>query len=170
MLGAGNSSRARAADHHRDLRDIFSHDFQSVQQGGAGDDGRPVLVVVEDGNRHGATQCFLDVEAFRGFDVFQVDSADGRLEQLAEADDVVGILRTYFEVEYIDIREALEEHALAFHDWLAGQSANIPQAQYRRAIRYHGNEIPFRRVVEGTLGDFLNFEAGFRHARCIGEA
>ena len=108
VLGAGNPGRSGAVDHHGDLADVLPHDLQRVYEGCSGDDCRPMLVVVEDGNRHGAPQGLLDVEAFRGFDVFQVDAADGWLEQLAEADDVVGILRTYFEVEHIDIREALE--------------------------------------------------------------
>ncbi len=99
----------------------------------------------------------FDVEALRGFDVLQVDAADGGLEKLAELDDVVGIFRIHLEVEHIDIGEALEEDALAFHDGLARQRADVPQAQDRRAIGHHRHQVPLRGVLEGTLGDSSGF-------------
>ena len=54
---------------------------------------------------------FFDVEALRRLDVFQVDAAEGGLEDLAGADDFVRILGVELDVEDVDIGEALEEDA-----------------------------------------------------------
>ena len=56
-------------------------------------------------------QFFLDDEALGRLDVFQVDAAEGGLQQLAGADDFLGILGGQFDVEHVDIGEALEQHA-----------------------------------------------------------
>ena len=46
------------------------------------DDGRAVLIVVEDGNVHLLLEPLLDDEALGRLDVFQVDAAEGGLERL----------------------------------------------------------------------------------------
>ena len=57
--------------------------FERVQQSGAGDDRGAVLIVVKDRNLHRPPQLFLDDKTLRRFDVFQVDAAERRLQQLA---------------------------------------------------------------------------------------
>ena len=120
MQGGGQARRARAVEDHAHLVDFLAHELQGVQQRRAGDNGRPVLVVMKRRDRHRLPQGFLNVEAFRGFDVFQVDSAAGGLQELAEFDDVVRVLRAHFQIEDIDIGKALEEHGLAFHHGFGG--------------------------------------------------
>ena len=77
-------------------------------------------------------QFFLDVEALRRLDVFQVDAAESGLEHLAGANDLVGVLGGQLDIEHIDIGEAFEQHALAFHDRLAGQRRRYCPVRARR--------------------------------------
>ena len=91
-----------------------------------------MLVVVEDRNLQRLPQRLLDVETVRGANVFEVDAADRRLEELAELDDVVGILRADLEIEDVEIGELLEEIPFAFHDRLAGHRADVARARAPR--------------------------------------
>src|SRR2546427_9398050 len=45
-----------------DVADLLVHQLQPVEQGGAGDDGRAVLVVMEHGDVHALGQLLLDVD------------------------------------------------------------------------------------------------------------
>ena len=71
-------ARAREDDLH--VLDLLARDLERVQERGGGDDGRPVLVVVEDGDAHALLELLLDVEALGGLDVLEVDPAEGGLE------------------------------------------------------------------------------------------
>ena len=48
---------------HLHVANLFAHQLQAVEQRGAADDGRAVLVVVEHRNVHALAQLALDVEA-----------------------------------------------------------------------------------------------------------
>ena len=74
-----------------------------------------MLVIVEDGDVQLVLEALLNLEAFRRFDVFQVDAAEGGRQGFADLDDLVGALRGDLNIEDIDIGEFLEEHALALH-------------------------------------------------------
>ena len=124
-----------------------------------GDDRRSVLVVVEDGNLHRLPQRLLDVEAIRRANVLEVDAADRRLEQLTEANHVVGILRPDLEIEHVEIGELLEEISLAFHHRLAGERPDVAEPEHRRAVRDDGDEIALRRVPVRVVGIPLDLDA-----------
>ena len=138
--------------------------MQGVDQGGGGDDGGAVLVVVEDRDVHGLLEGLLDVEALRGLDVLQVDAAEGRLQQLAGLDDLVRILGVEFDVEDVDVGKALEEDALAFHDRLAGQGAEVAEAQDGGAVGDDRHQVALGGVLVGVLGVLLDRQAGLGHA------
>src|SRR5437868_3765161 len=72
--GAG---RSQAVDHHFDLAQLLTHHLQRVQQGGQDHHRRAVLIIVHHGNIERFLEPFLDVEAARSTDVFQVDAAEG---------------------------------------------------------------------------------------------
>jgi hypothetical protein len=55
----------------------------------------------------------LDDEAFGRLDVLEIDAAEGGAEEAHAVDELVDILRIDFEVDGIDIGEALEEDSLA---------------------------------------------------------
>ena len=136
----------------------------------AGDDGRAVLVVVEDGDLHRLLQRLFDVEALRRLDVFQVDAAEGGLQQLAGLDDLVGILGVQLDVEHVDVGESLEQDTLAFHDRLAGQRADVAQSEHRGAVGDHRDQVALGGVLECVLRVLLDLQAGIGDARGVGEA
>ena len=140
-----------------------------VQQRRAGDDGRAVLIVVKNRDRHGLAQGLLNVETFGRLDVFQVDSAERGFKKLAEADDVVGVFGIHLQVKNIDIGEALEQDALALHHRLARQRADVAEAQHRRAVGNHRHQVAPRGVFEPQFGLFVNFQARFGHAGRVGQ-
>ena len=169
MLGASNARSSRTVDYHLDLVKAFAGQLHSIGQRRAGDDGGAVLVIVEDGNFHRLLQGFLNVEAFRRLNVFQVDAAEGRLQQLAGFDDLVGILGVELDVKYVDVGEPLEQDAFAFHDRLSGQCSDIAQAEHGGSIRDHGNQVAFGRVLISVLRILLNLKTGIGYAGCVGK-
>ena len=92
-----------------------------------------------------------------------------RLEQLAEPDDVVGILGADLEVEHVEVGELLEEIPLSLHHRLAGQRADVAEPEHGGAVGDDGDEVPLRRVLVGVLGILLDLEAGLGDAGGVGE-
>jgi hypothetical protein len=113
---------------------ILAHHLQAVEHGRADHDGGAVLVVVEDRDLHALAQLALDVEALGRLDVFEVDAAEGGLQRGDDVDQLVGVALVDLDVEHVDAGELLEQHALAFHHRLAGQRADVAQAQHGGAV------------------------------------
>ena len=107
-----------------------------------------MLIVVKHRNRHGLAQRLFDVEALRRLDVLQVDAAESGLQKLAQADDFIGIFGVHFQVKHVDIRKALEQHSLAFHDGLSGQGSDIAQPQHRGAVGDNRHQVSAGGVFE----------------------
>ena len=120
MVRTGNGRCACANDHDLEVGQCLALEFSSVQQGGSGDDGRPVLVVVHDGNVGGLGNAALDFEAFGRLDVFEVDAAKGLGDVHDGVDEFLRILGVDLDVKHVDAGEGLQEQPLAFHDRLAG--------------------------------------------------
>ncbi len=114
-------------------------------------------------------QFFLDVEALRRLDVLQVDAAEGRLQKLDRADDLVRILGVHLDVEDVHVGEALEEDALALHDRLAGQSADVAKTKDGSAVGDHRHQITFGGVQIGVFRRLLNCQTGFGNAGGISQ-
>ena len=125
---------------------------------------------MEDRNVHQLAQPLLDDEAFRRLDVLEVDAAEGRTEEAHAVDEFVGILGRDFEVDRIDIGEALEQHRLAFHDRLRGQRAEIAEAEDGGAIGNDGDHVAARRIIEGAARILGNGAHGNGDTRRVGEA
>ena len=151
-VGHGDAGRARAVNDDADIANGLANDLERVEETRAGDDGRAVLVVVEDGNVAAALGFLFDKEALRGLDVFQIDAAEGGRDHLDEANDFLRVGGVDFDVEDVDIGEALEKDGLPFHDRLGGLRATVAQAEDRRAVADHGDEVGFGGVVVGKLG------------------
>ena len=128
-----------------------------------------MLVVVEDGDLHLLAQLALDVEALGGLDVFQVDAAQGGFQCADDLDQLVGVALGQLDVEHVDAGKLLEQAALAFHHRLAGQRADVAQAQYGGAVGDHAHQVAARGVL-GSLGRVgLDVQARIGHARRIGQ-
>ena len=164
MLGRGDRRRARAGEHDDDVLDRLLDDLERVEQRRTGNDGRPMLVVVKDGDPHRLAERLLDVEAIRCANVLEVDAADGRLEQLAELYDIIGTLRSNFDIEDIDVRELLEEISFALHHGFAGERSDIAETQDGSAIRDDRDEVAFGGVGIREVRIAFDLEAGLRDA------
>src|SRR5436190_18697451 len=106
-----------------------------------------MLIVVEDGDLHRLPQGLLDIETFRSLDIFQVDAAKRRLQDLAGPYNLIGVMRIQFEIKDIDISESLKQDALAFHHGLARQRSNVAQPKHSRPVADDGDEVPLRRIL-----------------------
>jgi hypothetical protein len=128
-----------------------------------------VLVVVEHRDVEQFAQPLLDDEALRRLDVLEIDAAPALAEQLDAIDDLIRVLGGHFEVDGIDIGEALEQHRLAFHHRLGGESAEIAEAQDGGAVGDDRDEIALGGVVVGLVLVLGDGEHRHRDARRIGE-
>ena len=111
----------------------------------------------------------LDHEAIGRADVLEVDAADRRLEQLAKPDHVLRIFGCDFEVEHVDVGERLEQDPFALHHRLAGEGADIAQAEDGGPVRHDRHEVPLGRVGVGVFRPLGDLEARLRHPRGVGE-
>ena len=116
-----------------------------------------------------AFELLLDVEALGGLDVLEVDAAERRLEARHALDELVRVVLRDLDVEDVDVGEALEEDPLALHDRLAGEGADVAEAEDGRAVRDDGHEVPLARVLVGQVGVALDLEARLGDARRVGE-
>ena len=169
MLGGGDRGGAGARKHDADFFNFLADDLECVQQGRARNDCCPVLVIVEDGNPHRLPQRLLDVKTVGRSDVLEIDSADGWLEQLAELDHVVWVLRSHLEIEDIEVGELLEQIALALHDRLACQCSNVAESEHGGAVGHDCDQVAFGRVSIRVFRIGLDLEAGQRHSGGVGE-
>ncbi len=141
VLGASKARGSRAVHDDANFANILAGNFQSIEQRRAGNDCRTVLIIMKDRDLHRLLQSLFDVETFRRLDVFQVDSAERGLEQLADFDDLIGIVSIDFDVEDIHAGKTFEQDGLAFHDRLAGERADVAQAEHCGAIGDHRHQI-----------------------------
>ena len=128
-----------------------------------------MLVVVEDRNVEQLAQPLLDDEAFRRLDVLEIDAAPALAEQLDAIDEFVRILGRDFEVDGIDVGEALEQHRLAFHHRLRRERAAIAEPENGGAVGDDRDEIALGRVVVGARLVFGDGQHRNGDARRIGE-
>ncbi len=166
---AGDAGRACAGEHDAYVGDVLAHDLECVQQRGRGDDRRPVLVVVQHGDVEPGTQLLLDVEAFGGFDVLEVDAAERGCQRGDDVDQPVRVLRVQLEVEHVDAGEPLEQHGLALHHRLGCQRADVAQPEHRGAVGDDRDEVALAGEAVGVLRVGLDRQARPGHARCVGE-
>ena len=153
---AGDAGGAGAVADELGGLDLAAGQIERVEQAGGGDDRGAVLVVMEDRDVEQFAQALLDHETFRRLDVFEIDAAPALAEQLDAIDDLVGILGGHFEIDGIDIGEALEQDRLAFHHRLCRKRAAVAEAEDGGAVGDDGDEIALGRVVVGAafvLGD-----------------
>ena len=148
--GRCDAGRTGAVHHDFQIADLAAGDVTGIDDAGDGDDGRAVLVVMEDRYVEQFAQALFDDEAFRRLDVFQIDAAERVADPLDAFDEGIGIGFLDLDVHRVDIGKALEQHRLAFHHRLGGERAEIAEAEDRGAVGNHRDQIAPRGVVEGA--------------------
>src|SRR6185503_287390 len=161
--------RAGAGDDQPYISYFLVYDFQAIQYRSPDDDRGAVLVVVEHRDLHARAQLALHDEALGRLDVLQVDAAEGRLEARDDVDQLVRIALVDLDVEAVDAGEFLEENRLAFHHRLCGERADRAEAQHRRAVGDHRDQVGARGEIDRLGRVAHDLLAGDRHAGRIGE-
>ena len=115
---------------------------------------------MENGDFHRFLETLFNVKTFRGFDIFEVDASEGRLEQLDRLDHLVRVFRIQLDVKNVNIGESFEQNGLAFHDGLCGQRADVAQPQYGCAIGDDRYEVSLCGIVEYLSGITMDLPAG----------
>ena len=112
---------------------------------------------------------FSIVEALGRLDVLEVDAAQRRLERGDDLDQLVGVVLGELDVEHVDAGELLEQAALAFHHRLAGERADVAEAEHRGAVGDDADQVAARGVFGGERRIGLDRQAGVGDARRVGE-
>ncbi len=123
-----------------------------------------MLIVVENRNFHGFLECFFYIKAFRSFNVFQIDAAEGRFQQLACLDNFIRVFRVEFYVKHVDVGKTFKKNPFPFHDRLTRQGSKIAETQYGGTVGYNRNQVALSGVFVGILRIFLNRKTGLGNA------
>ena len=143
VVRAGDGAGSSANDDHLDVLDGFALQFARVDQRSCGDDGRAVLVVMHHWNVGGLGDASLDLEAFGGLDVLEVDAAKGLRDGHHGVDEAFRVCLVNLDVEHVNVGEGLQEESLSFHDRFAGQGADVAETKHGRTVRDHGHQVAF---------------------------
>ena len=93
---------------------------------------------------HPVAQGLLDDETIGRSDIFQIDPAEAGFHDLHSVDEGFCILSVEFEIDRIDIGEALEQDRLAFHHRLGGKRTPIGKAEIALGRhRLRGDNLDF---------------------------
>jgi hypothetical protein len=98
---------------------------------------RALLVIVPYRDAALGTQRVQDSEAVGLLDVFEVEPPVGRLEQLAELDELVRVFRVHTNRVSVHATQVLEKQRLALHHGQAGLGPDVSEAQDAGAVRDH---------------------------------
>ena len=161
---AGDGGSPCSRHHHAHVFHPLAGELQAIEQRGGRNDRCPVLVVVEDWNRQSFTEASLDLEAFRRLDVLEIDPAQRRFERGDDVDQSIDVGLGQFDVKDVDAGKFLEQARFTFHHWLAGERANIAQAQYRSPVGNHAHQVGTRGVLGRERRIPFNFETGVGHS------
>ena len=168
-LGARDGSCAGSAHHDLYIAYVLAGHLEGIEQSGRRDDGRAVLVVVHHGDVKLLLEPLLYLEALRGLDVLQIDTAEGGRDGLHGLDELFRVLLIDLDVEGIHAAVDLEQQALAFHHRFAGHSSYVAQAEDGGAVAYHGDQVALVGVFVRVVGMFLYLEARLCDARRISQ-
>ena len=113
-----------------------------------------MLVIVEHRDVHQFAQLLLDDKALGRLDVLEVDAAPAGAEIFDAVDELFRVLGRDFEVDRVNVGEALEQDRLAFHHRFRRQGAKVAEAENSRAVGNDGDEIAFNGQVVGLARVF----------------
>ena len=124
---------------------------------------------MENRNIQGGFQPFLNFKAAGSTDIFQVDSSEAGSHPGYRLDDFLRVLCVKADGNGIDAAEFFKKDGLPFHDGHSGIGADVPKAQDRGAVGYHGNGVGLDGIgISGFL--IIGYHlAWLRHAGGIGE-
>ena len=164
-----NSGCTGAVDNDAAVFLFLSGELHGIDDTGKNNNGRSVLIVMEDRNVHGLLQTAFDFKTARRADILQIDSAEGGLQALNGLYDLVHILRFQADREGIHPAEFLEQNGLALHNRHRSLWADVAKSQNRGSIADNRNGILLQGIGIGFLRILMDDLAGLCNARCIGK-
>ena len=123
-----------------------------------------MLVIVHDRDVEFFVQNILDLKAFGGGNVLELDGAEGRSDVPDRLDDHLGVLARNQDRDTADPDQAVEQGRLAFHDRHAGYCADVAQAEDRRTVGHDRHLVGNGSVLVGQLRLLLDVAADGGHA------
>ena len=169
QLRNGNGRRARAGGDDFHIIFLLAHDLERIGKACQRDDGRAVLVIVEDGDVALFLQLALDLKAARRGNILEVDAAERAGNVVDRFDELIHVLCLDAERECVHIAERLEEHTFALHDRHTGLGADITKAKHSAAVRDDCRHVPTARKVIALADILLNFQARLRNTGGVSE-
>ena len=161
-------SSAGTVNHNLNLGNILADYLHGVLQSGSADNGSTVLVVVHHGYVECLLQSVLDIEALRGFDILQVNTAKGGGDTLYSLAELLRILLGYLDIENVDTTINLKQQSLTFHYRLAAQGTNVAQSQHSCTVRDNCYQITLVGVFVSIVGVLLNFQTRICYSWRVG--
>ena len=108
QIKARQSCRATAGIDQAHIFKPLALQQQPIAHGGGHNNRRAMLVIMKDRNAHAFAQPPFNLKAFGGFDVFQIDRAEGRLQSRDHFDQLVGVFFVNFDINGINAGEFLK--------------------------------------------------------------
>ena len=105
--------------------DVLASYLKRILQTGCRDDGCAVLVVVHHGDVEGLLQTLFNIEALWCLNILKVDTTKGRCNLLYCLAELLRILFSNLDIEYVDAAIYLKEQAFAFHNWFTAHCSNV---------------------------------------------
>ena len=128
--------------------------MQRIDQASSTNHRSPVLIIMKHRDVHLLFQALLDNKAFRGFDVFQINTTKRWFHQFNRATELIRVLSIKLNIDAVDVGKPLEQHGLALHNWFAAQRPKIAKSKNRSPVGNHRNKIAFVGIIIGkfTIG------------------
>lgn len=86
------------------------------------------MVIVKYGNVQVLFKIIFNQEAFRGFDILEIDATERGSEVLGRVHELCRVWSIYTDVYGLDASKLVEEDSFALHNWLGGECSNISKA------------------------------------------
>jgi hypothetical protein len=122
-----------------------------------------MLVIVHHRDIELFFQATFYFEALRCFDIFQVDTTEGRSNGLYSFDEFFGIFFVYFNIEYVDAGINLNRSPLPSITGLPLNAPMSPRTEYSSTVGDYSNQVSFRCIFISILRILFYFEARLRH-------
>jgi len=129
-----------------------------------------MLIVMEDRDIQHFLQFGLNIKAFGGFNIFEVDTAKAGGDSPGYLNNYIRVVRIDLNIKHVHIRERLKQNTFAFHNGFRSQRAAVSQPQDGSPIRNYRHEVTLGGVLIGKQGVLFNFEDWPGNAGSIGEA
>ncbi len=161
---AGDVRGSRADEGDANFLQRLAHNLERVQQACEDHGSGALLIIMPDRDLRLGLERIQDAETLRLGNVFQVHPAEGRLEHLHGADDLIWIFGIQGERDRVHPTQVFIEQGLPFHHRERRRRADIAQTQHARPVTDHRDRVPLVGEPINLLGILRDGAAGFRHS------